>query len=431
MTIASWFVLIGALMLSMGFLTVVIKRLPITSSMFYLAVGILVGPTGFAFFHFNPLEQSEFLEILTECAVLISLFAAGVKMPVPVTFERWRSPIQLAFFSMLITVALVAAFAYFVLHLPLGAGILLGAIIAPTDPVLATDVQVRHHGDEDNLRFALTCEAGMNDGTAFPFVMLGLGLLGLHELGDFGAQWFLVDVIWATIAGLGIGLLFGCLLGYLVWYVRSYGQKFAVLHDFLGLGLIATVYGVSLMVDAWGFLAVFAAAVALRQTETSLVLNKTPPELRAESQNAGMTKESTIPFQHLSEGSLIFNEQLERLSELVLILLLGGTLFIDSWSWRGLGFAAFVFMVARPLSVYIGLWRSGMPMQIRGMSAWFGVRGIGSLYYLMYAIQHGLPQDIALELIHVVFITITLSIFIHGVSVKPLVWRYEKSTPES
>jgi NhaP-type Na+/H+ or K+/H+ antiporter len=429
MTIASWFVLIGALMLSMGFLTVVINRLPITSSMFYLVVGILVGPTGFAFFHFNPLEQSGFLELLTECAVLISLFSAGVKMPVPVSFKRWRSPIQLAFFSMSITVGLVAAFSYFVLNLPLGAAILLGAIIAPTDPVLATDVQVRHHGDEDDLRFALTCEAGMNDGSAFPFVMLGLGLLGLHELGEFGSQWFLVDVVWATLAGLSIGVLFGCLLGYLVWYVRSYRQKISVLHDFLGLGLIATVYGVSLFVDAWGFLAVFAAAVALRQTETWLVLNKKPPALRDESKSVEITKEADAPFQHLSEGSLIFNEHLERLSELVLIILLGGTLFIDSWSWRAIGFSAFLFMVARPLSVYIGLWRSGMPMKIRNMSAWFGVRGIGSLYYLMYAIQHGLSEDIALELIHLVFIAITLSIFIHGVSVKPLVRRHDQSGP--
>lgn len=426
MTVASWFVLIGALMLSMGFLRVIINRLPITSSMFYLTVGLLVGPTGFALFHFNPLEQSGFLEILTECAVLISLFSAGVKMPVPVSFKRWRSPIQLAFLSMLITVALVAAFAYFVLQLPLGAAILLGAIIAPTDPVLATDVQVRHHGDEDHLRFTLTCEAGMNDGSAFPFVMLGLGLLGLHDLGDFGIRWFLVDIMWATTAGLGIGVICGWLLGYLVWYVRSSGQKITVLHDFLGLGLIATVYGLSLLVDAWGFLAVFAAAVALRQTEISLVLHKKNQEVRAELENTEITKETKAPVQHLSVGSLIFNEHLERLSELVLIILLGGTLFIDSWSWRALGFSAFVFMVARPLSVYIGLWRSGMPMPIRGMSAWFGVRGIGSLYYLMYAIQHGLPQDIALEMIHLVFIAITLSIFIHGVSVKPLVRRHEK-----
>jgi len=423
MTIASWFVLIGALMLSMGFLTVVINRLPITSSMFYLAVGILIGPSGFALFHFNPLEQSEFLEVLTECAVLISLFSAGVKMPVPISFKRWRSPIQLAFLSMLITVALVAAFAYYLLQLPLGAAILLGAIIAPTDPVLATDVQVRHHGDEDQLRFALTCEAGMNDGTAFPFVMLGLGLLGLHELGEFGSQWLLIDIIWATAAGLGIGVLFGCLLGYLVWYVRSHGHKTTVLHDFLGLGLIATVYGVSLLVDAWGFLAVFAAAVALRQTETSLVSYNEKQATRVELKKTKIAEET----QHLSEGTLIFNEHLERLSELILIILLGGTLFIDSWSWRAVGFAAFIFMVARPLSVYIGLWRSGMPMPIRGMTAWFGVRGIGSLYYLMYAIQHGLPQDLALELIHLVFLAITLSIFIHGVSVKPLVRRHDRA----
>ena len=107
----------------------------------------------------------------------ISLFAAGVKMPAPMQISRWRTPLLLASASMALTVAMVAAFAHYVLGLPLGAAVLLGAIVAPTDPVLATDVQIRHPGDRDRLRFDLTCEAGLNDGSAFPFVMLGLGLL--------------------------------------------------------------------------------------------------------------------------------------------------------------------------------------------------------------------------------------------------------------
>ena len=135
---AGWFLLVGGLMLAMGLTVPVIKRLPVTSAIVYLAVGLLVGPTGFGLFHFNPLKQSALLEVVTEVVVLISLFSAGVKMPVPLTFRRWRRPIFLAFFSMAITVALVAGFTHYFLGLSLGAAVLLGAIIAPTDPVLAT-----------------------------------------------------------------------------------------------------------------------------------------------------------------------------------------------------------------------------------------------------------------------------------------------------
>ncbi|MEO8121495.1 MAG: cation:proton antiporter, partial [Rhodoferax sp.] len=212
MTNAQWFLLVGGLLLIRGLTSTVLKHLPVTAAIVYLAVGLLVGPSVLNVFHFNPLKESALLEVLTEVAVLISLFAAGVKMPVPFSFARWRTPILLATVSMSITVALVAAFAWYVLSLPLGAGVLLGAILAPTDPVLATDVQVRHPGDRDLLRFTLTSEAGMNDGSAFPFVMLGLGLLGLHDLGDGGLRWVLVDVLWATLAAILIGGVAGIAL---------------------------------------------------------------------------------------------------------------------------------------------------------------------------------------------------------------------------
>ena len=178
MDIPQWFVLVGLLLLLMGLTAPAIKRIPVTSAIIYLAVGIILGPSVLGLFHINPIENAKALELLTEVAVLISLFAAGVKMPVPVSLERWQSPFRLAFLGMAVSVGLVAAFAHLALGLSLGAAVLLGAIIAPTDPVLATDVQVRHPGDRDHLRFTLTSEAGMNDGSAFPFVMLGLGLLG-------------------------------------------------------------------------------------------------------------------------------------------------------------------------------------------------------------------------------------------------------------
>ncbi len=427
MTNAQWFMLVGGLLLAMGLTYSVLKRSPVTSAIIYLAVGILVGPTVLNLFHFNPLKQSALLEVLTEIAVLISLFSAGVKMPVPFNLTRWRAPILLATVSMTLTVALVAAFAYYVLGLPLGAGVLLGAILAPTDPVLATDVQIRHPGDRDQLRFTLTSEAGMNDGSAFPFVMLGLGLLGLHELGEFGMNWIVVDVLWATVGGIATGVGAGTALAYVGWKLRREPLKHELLDDFLGLGLIGVVYGVSVLSHTWGFLAVFFAAVALRQTEMKLAKRALDASAIAAPSDSVVGEESPLPL--VSKGSLVFKEHLERLSEVILILLVGGSLFLDSWSWKAVGLALFLFMWARPVSVFISLIGSRTSWRIQGLSAWFGVRGIGSLYYLMYAIQHGLPEPLALELMQMTLIVVALSILLHGTSVKPLMerfWRRDK-----
>lgn len=411
-----WFLLVGGLLLFMALTTSRLKPLPVTSAIIYLAVGLVVGPTVLNVFHFNPLKQSALLEVLTEVAVLISLFSAGVKMPAPITFRRWRTPVLLATVSMAASVALVAAFAYYLLGMPLGACILLGAIVAPTDPVLATDVQIRHPGDQDELRFALTCEAGMNDGSAFPFVMLGMGLLGLHEVGETGVRWVMLDVVWATVAGIAVGVACGALLAHLTWKLRGKPHGWELMDDFLGLGLIGVVYGISVLIDAWGFLAVFFAAVALHQTELKLA-GRVGDAVPAD----GIESPPLV-----SEGSLVFKEHLERLSEVLLILLVGGMLFIDSWSWRAVGFAVFLFVVVRPLSVLLGMAGSGASWRMRGLIGWFGVRGIGSLYYLMYVIQHGLPEALSLQLIQLTLVVITLSILAHGASVKPLMnlfWR--------
>jgi len=432
---ALWFLLVGGLLLARGLTSTLLKHLPVTPAIIYLAVGLLVGPTVLNVFHFNPLKQSALLEILTEVAVLISLFSAGVKMPVPVSFARWRPPILLASVSMTVSVGMVAAFAHYLLGLPLGAGVLLGAILAPTDPVLATDVQIRHPGDRDQLRFTLTCEAGMNDGSAFPFVLLGLGLLGLHELGEFGLRWALVDVIWATMAGIAIGVICGAALARVGWKLRGDSSGYKLMDDFLGLGLISVVYGLSLLAHAWGFLAVFFAAVALRQTELKLAAaGRDDPEQPQIDKTGQQTSaaDTDEPPPTVSGGSLIFKEHLERLSEMLLILLIGGMMFTDSWSWRAVALAVFLFLVARPVSVLASLLGTRTSWPIRGMVGWFGVRGIGSLYYLMYAIQHGLPEVLALELIQLTLIVVTLSILVHGISVKPMMgrfWRHRKNLP--
>lgn len=427
MTTTHWFILIGCLMLARGLMATSISRLPFTSAIVYLCVGLILGPVVLGIFKFNPVEQSHLLETLTEIAVLVSLFSAGVKMPVPISRARWMPAFRLAWVSMSMTVGMVAAFAYAVLDLPLGAGILLGAILAPTDPVLATDVQVRHADDRDQLRFTLTCEAGMNDGSAFPFVMLGLGLLGAHELGEFAWRWAVVDVLWATLAAIAIGTLGGAALGRIGWMLRGQDPKHEVLDDLVGLGLIAVVYGLSVVLLAWGFLAVFFAGVALRQTELVLAgAHKDRQGLLvpdSATPGAATPPPADVPLT-VSAESLVFKEHLERLSELTLVLLLGGMVSVQDWNWRTVGTALFLFLIARPLSVLLGLAGSDSSMRIRSITGWFGVRGIGSMYYLMYAINHGLPASLAKEMIQITIVVIMLSILMHGTSVKPLLDRF-------
>lgn len=432
MSIEAWLVLIGGILLAMGITAQFMRRLPITNAMVYLAVGFVIGPTLLHLFHFNPLKESAVLERITEMAVVLSLFTAGLKMPVPVRLCDWRFPVLLGFASMAVTAAIIAGFGYWALGLPLGAAVLLGGVLAPTDPVLARDVQIRHAGDRDDLRFGLTCEAGINDGSAFPVIMLGLGLLGLHELGG-GWRWALVDVAWASTAGVALGVACGWLLAKLVSELHRRTDELDLMDNFLGLGLIAVVYGASLLMHAYGFLAVFAAAVALRHTETRMAQQS---QVDAGGEREDVVDETRMDGKDLStagvtDRSLFFKEQLEHFSEIVLILIIGGTLFLNSWTWPAVGLAVFVFLVARPVGVWIVSFGSGAPMGNRWMTAWFGIRGIGSLYYLMYAIEHGLPEELGLQLIQLVLIVVTLSILFHGVSVKPLMAWYARQSGDA
>ena len=180
MAFALWLTLGCTLLVVMALGGSLLSRMPVSTSMIYLLVGLAVGPLGLALAAPDPLDNTHLLEHLTEVIVLLSLFTAGLKMSVGLRDRRWFSPLRLALLSMLATVALIAAAGVWLLGLPLGAAVLLGGILAPTDPVLATEVQVENPADRDQLRFALTCEGGLNDGTAFPVVMLGLGLLGAH-----------------------------------------------------------------------------------------------------------------------------------------------------------------------------------------------------------------------------------------------------------
>lgn len=432
---ALWFVIVGLLLVGMAAAASLVERLPLTTAMLYLAVGVLLGPFGAGMLEVDPLRQSALLERLSEVAVLVSLFAAGLKLRRALADPRWHLPVRLATLVMVVTVGLVAALGVFALALPLGAAVLLGAVLAPTDPVLASDVQVEHPSDRDRLRFALTGEAALNDGAAFPFVMLGLGLLGHHELGAFWWKWLAVDVLWATVAGLGVGYGLGWAVSRVVLWLRRERKEAVGLDDLLALGLIALAYGVALLFKGYGFLAVFAAGFALRreerrQTRSDSGAEDTPPPDVHDAAMSGRadevaTSRDTAPA-FMAQAALGFTEQLERLLEVAMVVLLGGMLSTRTLSWDALWFAPALFVLVRPLAVLVGApMRGASPLQ-RTLAMWFGIRGIGSLYYLMYAIQHGLDPALAERLVSIVFTTIAASIVVHGISVTPLMRRYQQ-----
>ena len=431
---ALWFVVVGTLLVGMAAASTVVRRLPLTTALLYLVAGVALGPVGAGFVRLEPVRDSALLERLAEVAVLISLFGAGLKLRTALSDRRWQLPVRLATISMVLTVALVAAVGVYGLGLPLGAAVLLGAILAPTDPVLASDVQVEHPTDRDRLRFALTGEAALNDGTAFPFVMLGLGLLGHHELGALGWRWLTIDVLWAVASGLGVGWALGWLVSRVVLWLRRERKEAVGLDDLLALGLIALAYGAALLVQGYGFLAVFAAGFALRREERrttkSLTGADVPPDVRAAAQSTSEDEVATAPetaSAYMAQAALGFTEQLERLAEVGVVLLLGGmlaprTLAADAW-W----FVPLLFLVIRPLAVLVGAPMRRAPAMQRRLTMWFGIRGIGSVYYLMYALQHGVERALADRLVGLVFTTIAASVVVHGVSVTPLMRRYTRA----
>jgi NhaP-type Na+/H+ or K+/H+ antiporter len=344
----------------------------------------------------------------------------------------WRLPIRLASLSMIISIGLVTVAGIVGLGLSLSAALLLGAILAPTDPVLASEVQVTDPNDRDRLRFSLTGEAGLNDGTAFPFVMLGLGLLGLHELGPDGLRWVAIDLLWAMVGGLAVGVLCGWAVGSLMLRLRVRYQEAHGLDDFLSLGLIALSYGIALLLHTYGFLAVFAAGLAIRAIERRNAPRadaKALSHLELETelgQEAAIRPESAPAY--MAEAVLGFNERLERIAEVAVVVLIGALVTSGSVDIVILTFVVVLMLVIRPLAVAGGLVGMPVPRTQRRLLSWFGIRGIGSIYYLAYAIAHGIDETDANRLGDVVLAAIIVSILVHGISVTPLMQRYQRQS---
>ena len=426
------------MLVSLTFTMPLLQRLPISAPTVYLAVGLALGPGALGLLSWDVVREAQLFERLTELTVLVSLFTVGLNMRRSLVDRLWLVPLRLATVTMVVTIAAVALVGVTLLDLSPGAAILLGAILAPTDPVLASDVQLHDASDRDELRYGLSGEAGLNDGAAFPFVMLGLGLLGLHPSASDGfpwgdrsfglPAWLVWDVAWAVTAGLAVGGATGWLVGHATLLLqRRPGLSFS-LHEFLVLGVIALSYGAAELVHGYGFLSVFAAGYALRYIELRAAGHADDPvELPAMVPGGGGHTDLEEPqaAQLLAVSLVDFNDKLEHVLMASVVLLVGGVLSASHLTLDVLWLAPLLFLVVRPLAVAIGLAGSPVTAVRRGLIAWFGIRGIGSLYYLTHAIDLDLPTPIAERLTGIVLSLVVVSIVVHGISVAPLMRWYE------
>lgn len=398
--------LIGAVLLAMSLAQTLVARLPLSPALLYLAVGwaaaLLAAP---------PLPEPDLvahatlLRVLAEIAVLLSLFAIGLKIRVAATWAAWRVPVLLATSSMVCSVALATLLAAWLLPLAWPMAFLLAAILAPTDPVLASDVQTHSEHDRDALRLSLTVEGALNDGTAFPLVMLALGWLGVHELGTNGLRWLPLDLLWSVGAGVALGVACGRAIGWALLR-RLRAQPDSQGDELVYLGAIALVYGLSLALHASAFLAVFACGATLLRQH---------PATRAEPEAADLG-------QHLQA----FGARCERLAEVLMVLLIGAALARVTWSAEVLVFALGVVLLVRPASVLLGLPRSALPTTQRRLVAWFGIRGVGSLFYLAFVLERGVQGPAAQTVISACLVSLAVSIALHGVSATPLMRWYQR-----
>lgn len=376
-----------------------IAKLPLSYALIYLIVGVSLSPYGLRLVRLRP--DANFLEHLTEMVVLISLFGCGLKMNRPLRFWAWNSTARLIGFLMPLSIGGVALTAHWLLGWGWGESFLLGAILSPTDPVLASDVQMNDPDDRDELRFALTSEGGLNDAFAFPFVYFGLRWIENDHWQEWFSQWVLVNLVWEIAAGVGAGLLVARAVLWLSNQAKHFETVDDLTEDFVALSTILVSYSVAILIHGYGFVAVFVA---------------------------GMVMQSRCPDPLKPLAQLRFIDRVERLAEIAAILILGSLLRIEPilrFGWQSLVIAGMLLLVIRPVGTWVSTIGAPMGKTTRSLLGWFGIRGVGSLYYLSYALGEGLRGAAGEQIAWVTFTTATLSILLYGVTATPLMNWYQ------
>lgn len=380
-----------------------------TAAIVYLALGAVasLGLQALGVDLLEPLDDARIIERLAEFAVIVALFASGLRIDRALRWGEWTSTVRLLVIVMPLTIGAIALFGATVMGLSLGAAVVLGAALAPTDPVLASTAQVDPPGepDESEPRFGLTSEAGLNDGLAFPFVMLGLFIAG-EGGSEWLGEWLAADVLYAILVGAVLGGLAGYGLAAFAARLRQAGWLRAELDGWLAVAGVLIVYGATESVGAYGFIAAFVGGLAFRRHE-----------VHAEH------------HQRVHDGARL----VENVTELAMILLLGSTVTIVGLGepgWTGWLLVPVLLIVIRPLSTLLAFVGSTTPMRERLFIGWFGIRGVGSFYYLAFAITTGaLSVAEATTLYWTVIACVGVSIIAHGLTSRPAVSRMEADGP--
>ena len=391
---------IGSLLLVVTLGSGWIQRLPLSYALIYLLAGILLGSYGFGLVKIRP--DAQFLERLTEFVVIVSVFGCGLKINRSLNLRAWQSTIRLIGLLMPLTIFALAAIGHYALDMNWGAAVLLGAILAPTDPVLASEVQLDHVEDKDELRFALTSEGGLNDSLAFPFVYFGIELFKDPDLNNWFKSWVAVDLLWAIAMGIVMGIVVAKAIVWLDRTLQKRREADDLLEDFVALSIILLTYSLTELVNGYGFLAVFVAGFVVQ--------------------------DSYFGEQEKRMQQLEFTEQIEKLLEVSVIIILGTILLFEpmvKYAGQSLMVAGLLLLVIRPLGVWISSLGSSLPKKTRSLMGWFGIRGLGSIYYLTYALGEGVTGESAEQLSWIVYTVVVISIIFHGITAAPLMAWYE------
>ncbi|RZL48380.1 MAG: sodium:proton antiporter [Pedobacter sp.] len=387
--------LIGVSSLGMVYMPAFSKKIGISYALIYVVIGVVL----YALLKDQlpsplPKDNEQLTLHLTELIVVISLMGTGIKIDRPFSLKNWSSPLKLISIAMFLCIGVVCFLGFSWLHMLLPSALLLGAVLAPTDPVLAEDVQVGPPNEKikSETKFALTSEAGLNDGMAFPFIWLAITLcLMATDKSASLLNWFGYHFVYKISIGLLLGYMAGKGFGYLTFTLPEKYKLLKPKDGFLAIALTFVVYAVTEFVHGYGFIAVFICAINLRHAD----------------------KKHTIHTELYD-----FTTQIERLMLGILLMFFGGALWCGLLAPLTLKMAAFslVFLfVIRPFAAYISLLGNKMHFKERLAISFFGIRGMGSIFYLSFALitaNFGNKE----ELWTIVAFTILISVFIHGLS---------------